>query len=260
MAADITDEQVASFFVNPVLLAMVRHVLAVPKGEWLLQSAAGSVLGRMIIKLGRNDGFKTIGVVRRHEAIADLKALGADAMISSSDGPIDAQVRAIVGTEGVKYALDPVGGDTGTGVFQSLAPEARMIVYGTLSQEPIRIDPQLMIAGKRMLEGFWLGHWMKQRSIPAALRLFHEIANLIRADVLATELGKTYPLKAFADAVRRGNRRPARENPPRNEQGIMLTLTREKEFLQCSPFHQTAQLRNDRSRSRFRSDHETKGR
>ena len=57
---DIPDEQAASYFVNPAtVLAMARHVLAVPKGEWLLQSAAGSTLGRMMINLGRHDGFKT---------------------------------------------------------------------------------------------------------------------------------------------------------------------------------------------------------
>ena len=63
-----------------------RHVLAVPKGEWLLQSAAGSTLGRMIILLGRHDGFKTLNVVRRREAIDELKSLGGDAVISSADG------------------------------------------------------------------------------------------------------------------------------------------------------------------------------
>src|SRR5271165_6473915 len=82
---DIPDEQAATYFVNPAtVLAMVRHVLAVPKGEWLLQSAAGSTLGRMIILLGRHDGFKTLNVVRRREAVDELKSLGADAVISSS--------------------------------------------------------------------------------------------------------------------------------------------------------------------------------
>ncbi|SIO06281.1 NADPH:quinone reductase [Singulisphaera sp. GP187] len=203
VANDIPDEQVASFFVNPAtVLAMARHVLVVPKGEWLLQSAAGSVLGRMMIKLGRHDGFKTINVVRRREAMAELQALGGDAVISSSDGPIDTQVRKIVGSDGVKYAIDPVGGETGTGVFQSLAADGRMLVYGTLSQQPLQIDPRLMIAGKRVVEGFWLGHWMRERSIPSALRLFREIANLIRADVLATEIGKSFPIDAIGDAVR----------------------------------------------------------
>jgi NADPH:quinone reductase-like Zn-dependent oxidoreductase len=194
---------VASFFVNPAtVLAMVRHVLKVPRGSWLLQSAAGSALGRMIIRLGRRDGFKTLNVVRRREAIEELTALGGDAVIASSDGPIDDQVRRMTGGDGVRHAVDPVGGDTGTGIFRSLAAEGHMLVYGTLSGEPIRIDPRLMIAGKRVVEGFWLGHWMRQQSIPAALKLFHDIADLIRTGVLATEVGASYPPDAIADAVR----------------------------------------------------------
>jgi hypothetical protein len=63
---DLSDAQVASFFINPAsAIAMVRHVLAVPRGEWLLQSAAGSELGHMIIKLARHDGIHTINIVRR---------------------------------------------------------------------------------------------------------------------------------------------------------------------------------------------------
>ena len=66
IASDIPDEQVATFLVNPAtVLAMVRHVLAVPKGEWLLQSAAGSNLGRMVPTLRSGDGFKTLSNVAR---------------------------------------------------------------------------------------------------------------------------------------------------------------------------------------------------
>ena len=201
--SDIPDEQVASYFVNPAtVLAMVRRVLKVPRGAWLLQSAAGSELGKMIIRLGRHDGFKTLNVVRRREAVDGLKALGGDAVISSSDGPIDEQVRRIAGEEGVRYALDPVGGETGTQVFRSLAAEGRLLVYGTLSGEPIRIDPRLMISGKRVVEGFWLGHWMREQSIPSALRHFRDIAALIRAGVLSTEVGPKFPLERIADAAR----------------------------------------------------------
>jgi NADPH:quinone reductase len=203
VASDLPDEQVASFFVNPATaLAMVRHVLNVPRGEWLLQSAAGSTLGRMIIKLGRHDGFKTLNVVRRREAINELKALGGDAVIASSEGPIDERVRRIAGSDGVKYALDPVGGDTGTEVFRSLGADGRLVVYGSLANEPLRIETRLMIAGKRVVEGFWLGHWMRERSIPAALKLFYDITVLIRAGVLATEIGATFPPEAIGDAVR----------------------------------------------------------
>ena len=204
--ADIPDEQVATFLVNPAtVLALVRHVLAVPRGEWLLQSAAGSNLGRMIIKLGKHDGFKTLNVVRRREAVEELKKLGGDAVISSADGPIDEQVRRITGGKGVRFAIDPVGGQTATEVFRSLGENGRLILYGTLSGEPMAVDPRLVISGPRSVEGFWLGHWMRQRSIPSALLLFREIASLIRQGVLHSEIGRIFPL---------ARSRPPRTRPP----------------------------------------------
>lgn len=200
---DISDEQAATFFVNPTtVVAMVRHVLAVPKGAWLLQSAAGSNLGRMIIKLGRHDGFKTLSVVRRREAVDGLKRLGGDAVICSEDGPINQQVRQITGSEGVRFAIDPVGGETGSQIFRSLGPGGRLVLYGTLSGEPIVVDPRLVISGPRTVEGFWLGHWMRQRSIPGALLLFREIAALIRQGILASQIGQTYLLGEVQSAVR----------------------------------------------------------
>jgi NADPH:quinone reductase-like Zn-dependent oxidoreductase len=200
---DIPDEQVATFLVNPAtVLAIVRHVLAVPKGEWLLQSAAGSNLGRMIIKLGKHDGFKTLNVVRRREAVDELKALGGDAVISSADGPIDEQVQRITGGHGVRYAVDPVGGQTASEVFRSLGENGRLILYGTLSGEPMSVHPRLVISGPRSVEGFWLGHWMRQRSIPSLLLLFREIAALSRQGILHSEIGKVFPLGKIQEAAR----------------------------------------------------------
>jgi NADPH:quinone reductase len=203
VADDIPDEQVATFLVNPAtVLAMARHVLAVPKGEWLLQSAAGSNLGRMMIKLGKHDGFKTLNVVRRREAIDELKTLGGDAVISSADGPIDEQVSRITGGKGVRYAIDPVGGQTATEVFRSLGENGRLVLFGTLSGEPMAVDPRLVISGPRSVEGFWLGHWMRQRSIPALLLLFREIAALSRQGVLHSEIGRVFPLREIQAAAR----------------------------------------------------------
>src|SRR5262249_25836388 len=79
--------------------------------------------------------------------------------------------------------------------------EGRLLLYGTLSGEPIQIDPRLMIAGAQIVEGFWLGHWMRKRSIPAVLRLFREIAGLIRQGVLSSDIGQIYTLDRVAEAA-----------------------------------------------------------
>ena len=203
VALDIPDDQVASFFVNPAtVLALVKHVLEVPPEEWLLQSAAGSSLGKMIIRYCKGEGIRTINVVRRREAVEELKGLGGDHAIVSTEGAIDDQVRAITDGKMVRYALDPVGGETGTQVFNSLGEGGRLIVYGTLTGEPVRIDSRRMIAGKRSMEGFWLGHWMRGRSIPKSLMLFRDIARQMRAGVLTTEVGGRFPLEAIGQAVR----------------------------------------------------------
>ena len=66
----------------------------------------------------------------------------------------------------------------------------------------MEVDPRLVISGPRSVEGFWLGHWMRQRSIPAALLLFREIASLIRQGVLRSEIGRIYPLHEIQAATR----------------------------------------------------------
>jgi NADPH:quinone reductase len=208
----IPDEQVASFVINPAsAILMVRHVLAVPRGEWLLQSAAGSELGRMIIRLAKRDGIRTLNVVRRREAVAELEALGADVVIVSTEGPIDEQVHDIVGRQGVKYAIDPVVGQTGTEMFKALHEDGRMLVYGSLTGEPIRVgeNPRDILSGRRTVEVYWLGYWLPRLDesgfyppgAPAGSQLAQEIETLMRDDVLVTSPGDTYSLDEIGIAV-----------------------------------------------------------
>ena len=62
--------------VNPVTAYGLLEALAVPKGQWLLQTAAGSVLGRLLIALAKRKGVKTINVVRRSAQREELLKLG----------------------------------------------------------------------------------------------------------------------------------------------------------------------------------------
>ncbi|MFM7591190.1 MAG: zinc-dependent alcohol dehydrogenase family protein [Isosphaeraceae bacterium] len=202
VAADLPDEQVASFFVNPAtVLSMVRDVLGVKKGDWIINNAAGSALGRMIIKLGRHDGFKTLNVVRRSELAPELKALGANEIVVEGQDDLKTRVSQVAGDSGIRFAIDPVGGASGSEVFESLAGYGHMLVYGTLSGEPLVVRTRPLIAGKR-LEGFYLGHYMQARPIWKNLLLFKEISRLIRAGILDTPPGPVFSLDQIAEAVR----------------------------------------------------------
>ena len=76
---------------------MTRDVLRVSRGAWLLQTAAGSALGRMVIRLGKREGFRTLNVVRRREQGEELLREGADAVVCTADESISERVRELTG-------------------------------------------------------------------------------------------------------------------------------------------------------------------
>jgi NADPH:quinone reductase-like Zn-dependent oxidoreductase len=203
LPADIPDEQAAAFFVNPATaLIMSRWLLRVPAGGWLLQTAAGSALGRMIIRLGRHFGFRTINVVRRREQAEELLRAGGDAAIATSDENIETRVHALTGGAGVSYAVDAVGGATAVNVLRVLAPGGRLLLYGTLADEPMTFDSRLLMGGQKRVEGFWLSEWTNQQGVVTMLRLFRQIIRLLRAGVLTTQVAASYSVEEVSAAVK----------------------------------------------------------
>lgn len=201
--AILPDDQVASFFVNPATaLIMTRYILKIPQGAWLLQTAAGSALGRMVIRLGRRFGFRTINVVRRREQADELRQSGGDEAISTNDESIEERVQAITGGNGVPFAIDAVGGATGSAVIRALARGGHLVVYGTLSNEPMSIDQRILITGDRKVEGFWLSNWVSKQSKLGMLGLFRRIIQYMSEGVLTSEVGARFALADIQAAVK----------------------------------------------------------
>jgi len=223
LPANFPLEQGAMFFVNPMTAyVMTRKVLQIPKGEWLLQTAAGSAVGKMVIRLGKHFGFKTINVVRRLEQIEELEALGADEVLVLDDervirDDLQSLVLHLTQYQGVKYAIDPVGGETGSAVIGGLGENGRLLVYGTLDDEPLQFSSrQLMTVGSQV-EGFWLARWMQTQGMWGKLKLVKKISRLMKAGVLVSDVDGVYPLERFQDAVRRS------EQPGRRGKVLLQT-------------------------------------
>lgn len=198
---DIPDEQAATFFVNPAsAIVMTRYVLAVPRGAWLLQTAAGSALGRMVIRLGKKHGFRTINIVRRPEQADELLRLGGDAVIVSTKEDIAERVKSLSG--GVRFAIDAVGGATGSRCVEALADGGRLLLYSTLSGEPISFDPRVLMTRGCRIEGFWLSIWARRQNPLRMLGLFRQITSLMREGVVSSDVGTRFPLDQVHDAVR----------------------------------------------------------
>jgi NADPH:quinone reductase-like Zn-dependent oxidoreductase len=200
---DLPLEQAATFFVNPAsALVMTQYVLRMPRGAWLLQTAAGSALGRMVIRLGKQLGFRTMNVVRRREQADELRRLGGDAVICSSDESIPERALALTNGEGVPFAIDAVGGKAASDAVLTMGANGRMLVYGTLSMEPLSIDPRVLMVNHKCIEGFWLSEWVARQNAVTMLLLIRRIGQLLKAGVLTSDVGATFDLDQIKTAVR----------------------------------------------------------
>lgn len=198
----LPDDQAAAFFVNPATaIVMVNKVLQVPRGEWLLQTAAGSALGRMIIKLAKHQGFRTLNLIRRADGVDELKSLGADAVVVTSTEDVQARILAITEGKKVAYALDCVGGSMGLDAVRSLRADGRLLLYGTLSGEPIPLNSRDILTGSKHIDGFWLSDWVKQQHPITMLGLFRQITNLLLSGILTTTVEATYSLGQIKEAA-----------------------------------------------------------
>ncbi len=205
----LSDAQACSFFVNPLTaLIMVRHVLQVPRGAVVLQTAGGSALCQMVRNLGRTDGFRVINVVRSRAGAERLKQGGAKYVIATEDQDLLEAVHRYT-PRGVQYVLDCVGGPTASQALRTLGPGGRMVCYGTLSPEPISLPPRDIMMPMTSVEGFYLAAYLANRSLFRRIGLVRNTAKLIASGVLGTSVEETYALDDIHSALDHA-RRPGR--------------------------------------------------
>lgn len=196
----LSDEQGATFFINPATaLALTRHVHRLRGGDWVIQTAAHSQVGRMVIRLGKAVGFRTVNLVRRAEQVETLRSLGGDVCLvhdpeAADPESLKAQIEAQVGPIALRAAIDPVGGPLGSTVFSLLDESGLFVAYGSLDSRPLAVPSRALIAGDRRVEGFWLGPWMERKSLPAKIALIRELRGFHQQGVFETQVTAIRPL------------------------------------------------------------------
>ena len=88
-------------------------------------------------------------------------------------------------------------------MYQALGEEGRMLVYGSLTGEPIRVgaDPRFILAGRRILEVFWLGYWLPRMDETAQRQLIQDIVTLQHEGILTTSAARPFSLDEIGTAV-----------------------------------------------------------
>lgn len=197
----IAPEHAAMLRVNPsTAFRMLRDMVPLQPGDWVVQNAANSAVGRAVIQLARDMGLRTLSLVRRPELIEDLRALGGDAVLLD-DEAWPAVARDIFGEAAPMLALNAVGGDSALRMANALASGGTVVTFGAMGRQPLRIPNGLLIFKDIHWRGFWISRWFREASPQMLAAMWAEIFSHAQHGLLHAPVEAGYPLAACAEAL-----------------------------------------------------------
>jgi NADPH:quinone reductase-like Zn-dependent oxidoreductase len=198
--------QAAMLRINPptAQLLLEDHVALNP-GDWVIQDVANSAVGRHLIVLAKSRGWRTINIVRRDDVAAELRTLGADAVVQ--DGPdLPERARDAAGGAPIRLGIDAISGEACRRIADCVADGGVVVNYGSLSGQ----DPQVSRAAINFrgvsLTGFNLGRGLAKRSLEQVRALYADLATKLRDGVLSAPVDSTYPIERIKDALAHAQR------------------------------------------------------
>ncbi len=206
--ASLDVPQAAMLKINPATAwLMLKYHGNLKPGHWLIQNAANSGVGRLVIRIAKAQGFRTVNVVRRDKLVQSLKGIGGDVVVVDGDD-LGERVRQATGGADIRLAIDAVAGAATLRLSECLGDGATVVNYGRLSGEPCMISPNRVIFAGVTLTGFWLVRHLSAMSEAERRALYADLGRRVAAGELMTEVEAVYPIadvkEALAQAARDG--------------------------------------------------------
>lgn len=108
-----TSAEAASSFVNPLTALAFVETMKMENHSALVNTAAASNLGQMLVKICKDDGIPLVNIVRKTEQVEVLKNLGAEYVCNTSDESFMKDLVAALIATGATLAFDATGGGNG---------------------------------------------------------------------------------------------------------------------------------------------------
>jgi NADPH:quinone reductase len=140
-----TTRECSALFVNPLTALAIAETVRLAGQSALLQTAAASNLGQMLLKICQEDDLKIVNIVRRPQQAALLRDMGARYVCDSSAPAFTEDLIRAIQETGASMAFDAIGGGTMANQMM-LAMEAAAVSrltdyspYGSLEPKKVYI-------------------------------------------------------------------------------------------------------------------------
>ena len=193
--------QAAMLTISPISAwGMLNSFVRLEKGDWVVQNAANSSVGRCVIQIARSRGWKTLNVVRRSEVIEDLKAMGADEVVVEGSDLGEAATE-FCGARRPRLGLNAVGGASALNLAGALSDFGVLVTYGAMARQPLKIPNGFLIFRNLEFKGFWASRWLRSLPPARALKMWDLLVSLSVRGKLRLPIHRVFPLRELLSAL-----------------------------------------------------------
>ncbi len=200
LGQNLSLEQGSMLLVNPLTALAFFDMVKRGRHPALVNTAAASALGRMILRLGIMEHVPVIHIVRRQEQADFLNSLGAQYVLISGTTDFVDRLRELAGKLNATLILDAVGGQLATQLLDAAPRGSTVLMYANLSGERLSFDPHLLWNDEKQVAGFYLANWVAKRHFIQLLFDFRKVQRLATSE-LQTNVQKRLPLSAARQAI-----------------------------------------------------------
>ena len=216
MADQITPEEAASSFVNPMTALGFIETMKLEGHQALIHTAASSNLGQMLIKICKTDSIPLINIVRDPRHVASLKNIGANFVWSTSEESFEGDLIASIKETNATLAFDATGGgNEGKLPSQILSAMERAIlssseeyqIYGSDSHKKVYIygglDRSPTILNRSYGMSWSIGGWLLMPMINKfGMEKFQQMRERVASEIKTTFASNYYKSISFKEALK----------------------------------------------------------
>jgi NADPH:quinone reductase-like Zn-dependent oxidoreductase len=134
------------------------------KGQYVIIPAASSSVGLAAVQVARDLGAIPIATTRRRDKADALTAVGAAYVVATEEDKLPEEVARITGSKGVELIFDPVAGPYVETLFECLADEGVLMIYGGIANQPATFPRQPAIRRNLTMRGYNILRLLSDRS------------------------------------------------------------------------------------------------
>ena len=180
---------------------LLTHYSKLKKGNWIVQNAPLSNVGRMIIQFAKGLGIRTVNLVRRESAISEVLEIGGDIAVESDEN-LPQNIQEKLGRAKIRLAFDAVGGTSTEMLASCCADKAKIITYGMLAGEPCHLRPERMVFQQMEHLGFWLSKLLNRFTHEERCQLYNDVVELMQAQDVHPKVDACFSMDRIGDAIR----------------------------------------------------------